>query len=144
MLTWLTRHTGKLIGSVYAKSLQRHDDGQSPGATISATTRQELEAHFAAASPSRGQRQGPALAAAFANEAASFPAIVATARDLLGFLTDRLKVHLRETGARHDLIDAVLLGGQDDLALIVKGVEALDQVLHTDDVAHLLIGGLSD
>jgi glycyl-tRNA synthetase beta chain len=140
MLTWLTRHTGKLVGSVYAKSLQQQDDGPNRGATVSASMKQALEEQFSAASAYRGQRQSPALAAAFANEGASFPAIVATARDLLGFLTDRLKVHLRETGARHDLIDAVLLGGQDDLALIVKRVEALDQFLHTDDGANLLIG----
>ena len=41
--------------------------------------------------------------------------------DLLAFFADRLKVHLREKGARHDLIDAVFaLPGQDDLALLVK------------------------
>ncbi|KAB2912861.1 MAG: glycine--tRNA ligase subunit beta [Hyphomicrobiaceae bacterium] len=61
--------------------------------------------------------------------------------DLLAFFADRLKVHLREKGARHDLIDAVFsLGGQDDLALIVKRVEALGEFLRTDDGANLLIG----
>jgi glycyl-tRNA synthetase beta chain len=61
--------------------------------------------------------------------------------DLLSFFADRLKVHLREKGARHDLIDAVFaLGGQDDLALIVKRVEALDDFLKTDDGATLLAG----
>ncbi|MEO8650887.1 MAG: glycine--tRNA ligase subunit beta [Hyphomicrobiaceae bacterium] len=66
---------------------------------------------------------------------------VATADDLLSFFADRLKVHLREKGARHDLIDAVFaLGGQDDLALIVKRVEALDAFLKTDDGATLLAG----
>ena len=50
-------------------------------------------------------------------------------------------MHLREKGARHDLIDAVFsLGGQDDLALIVKRVEALDEFLKTDDGAVLLAG----
>jgi glycyl-tRNA synthetase beta chain len=63
------------------------------------------------------------------------------AHDLLAFFADRLKVHLREKGARHDLIDAVFsLGGQDDLALIVKRVEALGEFLRTDDGANLLIG----
>ncbi len=63
------------------------------------------------------------------------------ALDLLAFFADRLKVHLREKGARHDLIDAVFsLGGQDDLALIVKRVEALDAFLKTDDGANLLAG----
>ena len=50
-------------------------------------------------------------------------------------------MHLREKGARHDLIDAVFsLGGQDDLALIVKRVEALGEFLKTDDGAVLLTG----
>ncbi len=61
--------------------------------------------------------------------------------DLLAFFADRLKVHLRDKGARHDLIDAVFaLGGQDDLALIVKRVEALSAFLQTDDGANLLAG----
>jgi glycyl-tRNA synthetase beta chain len=61
--------------------------------------------------------------------------------DLLVFFADRLKVHLREKGARHDLIDAVFsLGGQDDLALIVKRVEALGEFLKSDDGAVLLTG----
>jgi glycyl-tRNA synthetase beta chain len=61
--------------------------------------------------------------------------------DLLAFFADRLKVHLRDKGARHDLIDAVFsLGGQDDLALIVKRVEALGEFLKSDDGANLLTG----
>jgi glycyl-tRNA synthetase beta chain len=61
--------------------------------------------------------------------------------DCLRFFADRLKVHLREKGARHDLIDAIFaLGGQDDLALIVKRVEALGEFLKTDDGAVLLAG----
>jgi glycyl-tRNA synthetase beta chain len=61
--------------------------------------------------------------------------------DLLSFFADRLKVHLRDKGARHDLIDAVFsLRGQDDLALIVKRVEALGAFLRTDDGATLLAG----
>ena len=44
-----------------------------------------------------------------------------------------------DKGARHNLIDAVFsLGGQDDLALIVKRVEALTEFLKTDDGANLL------
>jgi glycyl-tRNA synthetase beta chain len=65
----------------------------------------------------------------------------ATEADLLSFFHDRLKVYLRDKGARHDLIDAVFaLGGQDDLALIVKRVEALGEFLKTDDGANLLAG----
>ena len=48
--------------------------------------------------------------------------------NLLSFFADRLKVHLREQGARHDLIDAVFALGEDDLVLIVKRVEALGAV----------------
>ena len=61
--------------------------------------------------------------------------------DLLSFFAERLKVYLRDQGARHDLIDAVFsLGGQDDLALIVKRVNALGDFLKTDDGANLLAG----
>jgi glycyl-tRNA synthetase beta chain len=60
---------------------------------------------------------------------------------LTEFVSERLKVHQRDKGARHDLIDAVFaLGGQDDLALIVKRVEALGEFLRTDDGAVLLTG----
>jgi glycyl-tRNA synthetase beta chain len=73
--------------------------------------------------------------------ATKFERAVAIADDLLAFFAERLKVHLREQGARHDLIDAVFaLGAQDDLALIVKRVEALTELLKTDDGANLLIG----
>ena len=61
--------------------------------------------------------------------------------DLLSFFADRLKVQLREQGARHDLVDAVFaLPGQDDLVLVVKRVEALGKFLETDDGANLLAG----
>ncbi|WP_421859956.1 glycine--tRNA ligase subunit beta [Parvibaculum sp.] len=61
--------------------------------------------------------------------------------DLLSFFADRLKVYLRDRGARHDLVDAVFaLEGQDDLVLIVKRVEALSDFLGTDDGANLLAG----
>jgi glycyl-tRNA synthetase beta chain len=63
------------------------------------------------------------------------------ASDLLGFFADRLKVHLREGGARHDLVDAVFsLPGQDDLLMIVRRVEALAKFLDTEDGRNLLAG----
>ncbi len=65
----------------------------------------------------------------------------ASSSDLLAFFAERLKVYLRDKGARHDLIDAIFsLPGQDDLALIVKRVEALTEFLKTDDGANLLAG----
>jgi glycyl-tRNA synthetase beta chain len=61
--------------------------------------------------------------------------------DLLLFFADRLKVQLREQGARHDLVDAVFaLEGQDDLLLIVRRVEALGKFLDTEDGKNLLAG----
>ena len=63
------------------------------------------------------------------------------ATDLLSFFADRLKVYLRDQGSRHDLIDAVFaLGGQDDLLMIVKRVEALSKFLGSDDGKNLLAG----
>jgi glycyl-tRNA synthetase beta chain len=61
--------------------------------------------------------------------------------ELLSFFADRLKVQLREQGARHDLVDAVFaLEGQDDLLLIVRRVEALGKFLDTEDGKNLLAG----
>jgi glycyl-tRNA synthetase beta chain len=61
--------------------------------------------------------------------------------DLLAFFADRLKVQLREQGARHDLVDAVFaLEGQDDLLMVVRRVEALGRFLDTDDGKNLLAG----
>jgi glycyl-tRNA synthetase beta chain len=58
--------------------------------------------------------------------------------DLLAFFADRLKVHLREQGARHDLVSAVFAQGDDDLVRIVRRVEALGAFLATQDGANLL------
>jgi glycyl-tRNA synthetase beta chain len=77
-------------------------------------------------------------------------------RDLLSFFHDRLKVYLRDQGARHDLIDAVLASGgnaageslpsrgregaNDDLLVIVQKVAALGAFLDTEDGRNLLAG----
>jgi glycyl-tRNA synthetase beta chain len=61
--------------------------------------------------------------------------------ELLSFFADRLKVQLREQGARHDLVDAVFaLEGQDDLLMVVRRVEALGKFLDSDDGKNLLAG----
>ena len=63
------------------------------------------------------------------------------ALDLLFFLHDRLKVHLRDEGIRHDVIDACLaMPGSDDLTLLVKRARALGETLKTDDGENLLQG----
>ncbi|MCK9993273.1 MAG: glycyl-tRNA synthetase beta chain [Alphaproteobacteria bacterium] len=67
------------------------------------------------------------------------PILLDQADDLLVFFADRLKVHLREQGMRHDLVDAVFaLGGQDDLVLLVARADALDAFVQSDDGANLL------
>ena len=61
--------------------------------------------------------------------------------NLLSFFAERLKVQLREQGARHDLVDAVLaLENQDDLVRIGLRVEALGKFLDTEDGRNLLAG----
>jgi glycyl-tRNA synthetase beta chain len=89
-----------------------------------------------------------------------------TVVDLLSFFADRLKVQLRDQGARHDLVDAVFAlsvptprvadptqdegtkqlpasggaGLQDDLLVVVRRVEALGKFLESDDGKNLLAG----
>lgn len=88
-------------------------------------------------------RPGPFATAAElvgAREAGNGSAFADT-NDLLAFLADRLKVHLRAEGVRHDIIDAAFrLGGQDDLVLLVARVRALQAFLDTEDGANLLTG----
>ncbi|MFC0340962.1 glycine--tRNA ligase subunit beta [Paracoccus niistensis] len=61
--------------------------------------------------------------------------------DLLAFLHDRLKVHLRDQGIRHDVIDAVLaMPGSDDLTLVVRRATALNGMLGSEDGPNLLQG----
>ena len=123
-------------------------------------------------------------------EIARFPSLSTLIADLLSFFHDRLKVYLRDQGARHDLIDAVLASGahpssdlaslghllpqgekegrngaagapsplvgeggsarsaetgegyaaNDDLLLIVRRVEALSELLDTEDGKNLVAG----
>lgn len=57
----------------------------------------------------------------------------------ISFLADRLKVQQKEKGVRHDLIDAVFsLGGEDDLVRLIDRVQALQQMLATEDGVNLL------
>ncbi|MBT6093653.1 MAG: glycine--tRNA ligase subunit beta, partial [Rhodospirillaceae bacterium] len=57
---------------------------------------------------------------------------------------DRLKVHLKERGVRHDAIDAVFAqgdnaGGEDDLVRLMARVDALSEFLASEDGENLLI-----
>lgn len=60
--------------------------------------------------------------------------------DLLSFFHDRLKVYLRDMGARHDIIDAVLTFGADDLLMVARRVEALTAFITSEDGKNLLAG----
>ncbi|QIO72605.1 glycine--tRNA ligase subunit beta [Rhizobium leguminosarum bv. trifolii] len=68
--------------------------------------------------------------------------LLATTRDgdLLSFFHDRLKVYLRDQGARHDLIDAVLTSDADDLLMVARRVEALTAFITSEDGKNLLAG----
>jgi glycyl-tRNA synthetase beta chain len=67
--------------------------------------------------------------------------LVDIAGNLLSFFHDRLKVHLRDQGIRHDVIDAVLhMPANDDLTLLVARAEALAAFLKTDDGENLVQG----
>ena len=60
-------------------------------------------------------------------------------QDLLDFFADRLKVHLRDQGVRHDYVTAVFsLGTEDDLVRLLARVEALTAFLGSEDGANLL------
>ena len=63
----------------------------------------------------------------------------AVADDLMDFFADRLKVHLRDQGVRHDHISAVFaLTGEDDLLRLLARVDALRAFLDQEDGANLL------
>lgn len=86
-------------------------------------------------------RLGDAIDSAAGLQSAEVEDQSALLTDLLSFFGDRLKVHLKDEGARHDLIDAVFaLEGQDDLLMVVKRVEALGAFISSDDGTNLLAG----
>jgi len=63
-----------------------------------------------------------------------------TSADLLSFFHDRLKVYLRDQGARHDIIDAVLTPEADDLLMVARRAEALTAFITSEDGINLLAG----
>jgi glycyl-tRNA synthetase, tetrameric type, beta subunit len=60
--------------------------------------------------------------------------------DLLSFFHDRLKVYLRDQGARHDIIDAVLTPEAEDLLMVARRAEALTAFITSEDGINLLAG----
>ncbi|MDX8490034.1 glycine--tRNA ligase subunit beta [Mesorhizobium sp. VK22B] len=80
------------------------------------------------------------LTSIFAKAFANFAGGAGQISDLLAFFHDRLKVYLRDQGARYDLIDAVITPRSDDLLQIVRRVEALGSLLDTENGKNLLAG----
>jgi glycyl-tRNA synthetase beta chain len=79
----------------------------------------------------------PLIAAATAGYGGRFSAFEPA--ELIAFLADRLKVHLRERGVRHDLIAAVLaVGEEDDLLRLAARAEALQAFIDSEDGRNLL------
>ncbi len=58
--------------------------------------------------------------------------------DMLSFLHERLNVQMKDQGIPHDVIAAVVAGGDDDLLRIVARARALQDFLDTEDGANLL------
>ena len=59
--------------------------------------------------------------------------------ELIAFLVERLKVHLRERGVRHDLIAAaVAVGREDDLLRLAARADALQGFIDSEDGRNLL------
>ena len=63
----------------------------------------------------------------------------AVAAAILAFFADRLRVHMRDQGLRHDVVSAVLaVSDDDDLVRLTARADALRGFLDTDDGANLL------
>jgi glycyl-tRNA synthetase beta chain len=80
----------------------------------------------------------------FAFAVSQYPATIRrdeAVEDLLVFFADRLKVHLRERGVRHDLVSAVFaLDGEDDLVRLLARVEALSDFVSGESGVNLMAG----
>jgi len=62
------------------------------------------------------------------------------AHSLLQFFHERLRVYLKEEGARHDAIEAILIPSQDDLLQAMRRIEALIVFIQTPEGKDLLAG----
>jgi len=80
----------------------------------------------------------------FAYAVSQYPASIrrdAAVEELLAFFADRLKVHLREQGVRHDLVSAVFaLDGEDDLVRLLARVDALADFVSGESGVNLMAG----
>ena len=148
---WDNQYSSVLLVSDLVDSEEENEDGQKfKGRTYLHVRSPESLSEYSLRSPYvniafvRGDAQGFEgfeFEEFFADARLGFGDPSTTVSGLLSFFADRLKVQLREQGARHDLVDAVFaLEGQDDLLMIVRRVEALGKFLETDDGKNLLAG----
>ena len=77
------------------------------------------------------------LSAVFAESFALHGAAAASADDLLGFVADRLKVHLRGQGISHDVVNAVFALGSDDVVELAAKSAQLKAFLDSEDGGNL-------
>jgi glycyl-tRNA synthetase beta chain len=74
-----------------------------------------------------------------ATDAVAVPAAKVLVRDLLDFLTDRLRVQLRAEGTRHDVVTAVLgATPDDDLNRLLRRADSVRAFVESDAGANLL------
>lgn len=115
----LSRHTVERALSLYEDELRREKARETDGAedvdNALSMEEKKLEKEIA-------EKTEPVLA------------------DLLSFFHDRLKVYLKDEGARHDAIDAVMTADADDLLQVARRVEALISFINTDDGQNLAAG----
>src|SRR5262249_40932550 len=105
----IVRQLGRTIGLSYERNLRLKAEGKH---TAAASAQMHADLAHLEERTLRGSKHAHLkhtfeLAKALSEVAGEFPGIVGIAKDLLGFFAERLKVYLREKGARHDLIDAV-------------------------------------
>ncbi|MBV1796773.1 glycine--tRNA ligase subunit beta [Siccirubricoccus sp. G192] len=84
-------------------------------------------------------RPGLNLGGVAAQEATLLPLPGVVAREVLDFLTERLRVQLRAEGARHDLVAAVFgAAPDDDLVRLLARADALRALVESPDGVNLL------
>ncbi|MBC7363367.1 MAG: glycine--tRNA ligase subunit beta [Candidatus Aminicenantes bacterium] len=102
----------------------------------------EVEAEFSGLSSEKRNRLAELEERDLVKDPAGFDvgSIATVVIDLLSFFHDRLKVYLRDQGARHDIIDAVLTPEADDLLMVARRAEALTAFITSEDGINLLAG----
>lgn len=144
----LKRARRSLLLSMNQRGYLLEDDGDEVGRLCMSTqvdpATDDKERYWLLAKEGNGGRFHTALEGGERGDGMLTPFELARAdilsSDLLSFFHDRLKVYLRDKGARHDLIDSVITPEADDLLLVVSRVAALGIFLDGEDGRNLLAG----